>query len=164
MQLTFRTLSPLGLLLALHTWSPSMTAQPATARGVSPADEATLRALDAQWAETYATHDTTRFLQLVADDFVMTSGNGQRKDRAAELADVRATAGFAVDFFRTENVSMRLRDGTALVYGDLFWSVTSNGQAATQRRRYTATWVRVTLSTWRMIGLHVGPAPNTGGR
>jgi hypothetical protein len=133
----------------------NLVAVPTSAQ--TPTD--TLTALDARWARAYFEHDTTFALALFAEDLVVTAGAGTLKDRAGELADIREAPGFVVHFFRTTDVRVRLHEKSAVVVGLAEWSFTFNGRTPTNRRRYTATYVRGGPLGWRMVALHLGPAP-----
>ena len=122
-------------------------------------DEAAVRALDARWANAYATHDTAFAQQLMSDDFVMTSTNGGLKDRATELRDVAGDASSTLHYFRSSDVDVRTHGAAAVVTGRLEWSFTHNGQTNDVARRYTASYVRGGPLGWRMVALHVGRAP-----
>lgn len=123
------------------------------------ADEGALRALDARWANAYATHDTALAIQLMSDDFVMTSTNGGMKDRSMELRDVAGGSGSTLDYFRSTDVGVRLHGAAAVVTGRLEWSNTNAGNTTRVARRYTATWARGGPLGWRLVALHVGRAP-----
>ena len=118
-----------------------------------------VRALDARWANAYATHDTAFALQLMSDDFVMTSTNGAMKDRATELRDVAGDASSTLHYFRSADVDVRTHGAAAVVTGRLEWSYTHDGQTSEVARRYTASYMRGGPHGWRMVALHVGRAP-----
>jgi ketosteroid isomerase-like protein len=119
-----------------------------------------VRRLDSLWANAYATHDTVFALRAMAEDFTMTAGAGTKKDRRAELGDVRESPGYVVQYFRSRDVDVRVHGSAAVVTGRLEWIVAAAGRTAPEtRRRYTATWVRGGPLGWRLVALHVGPAP-----
>jgi ketosteroid isomerase-like protein len=118
-----------------------------------------VRALDARWAQAYAEHDTAFALQLMSEDFVMTSTNGGLKDRALELRDVRGDDSSVLHYFRSRDVDVRVHGDVAVVTGRLEWSFTYNGGTSDVARRYTATYVRGGPLGWRLVALHVGRVP-----
>lgn len=118
----------------------------------SPNDEATVRALDSLWSRMYAMHDTAAALQLYADGLVFVSANGNTKTRAQELADIRATPGLKMDYFRSTPTAVRVYDRLALVTGDAEWSFSmSGGPARRVQRGYTAIYVRGGPLGWRIL-------------
>src|SRR3990170_4229161 len=88
-----------GILAAL------VAAACTTSRSVRiPKGAISLRGADSLWASNYVTHDSASAVNLMADDFFMTTSSGTVKDRAAELEDIRARPGLRMDYFRTEDV------------------------------------------------------------
>ena len=126
-------------------------------RGQGVADS--VRSLDSAWARAYASHDTVLAAKLFAGDLVVTSSGGQLKDKAGELGDIRPSAGLVMDFFRTNQVEIRLRKDTAVLTGIAEWAFTFKGKRAELRRRYTAVYVRGGALGWQILGLQLGPAP-----
>jgi hypothetical protein len=119
----------------------------------------TLLKLDSAWARSYATNDTALASKLFDDSLIVTSGNGRLKDKKGEMADVGpAQPGFQIHYFRTSDVRVQPRAG--VVTGLAEWSWTFNGNTNLTRRRYTAVYARGGPLGWRMVALHIGPAPN----
>ena len=119
----------------------------------------TLLKLDSAWARSYATSDTALASKLFDDSLIVTSGNGRLKDKKGEMADVGpAQPGFQIHYFRTSDVRVQPRAG--VVTGLAEWSWTSNGNTNLTRRRYTAVYARGGPMGWRMVALHIGPAPS----
>lgn len=144
----------LCVMFALAT--ASVSAQ--STKGVSSA-EPHIRRADSSWTRAYATHDTALALSVFADSFRMTATDGRLKNRRDELADVRATPGMTVEYFRSTDVHVQVLEGAAVVTGLLEWRVTTNGAGVDTRRRYTATWNRGGPLGWQMVALHIGRAP-----
>ena len=131
-------------------------AQPSLAQ--TPAD--TLRQLDSAWARSYATNDTVLAGKLFDDSLIVTSGNGRLKGKKGEMADVGPSPGFQIHYFRTSDVVARPYGNAGVVIGLAEWSWTFNGRTNLTRRRYTAVYARGGLLRWRMVSLHMGPAPD----
>jgi len=138
-----------------HVLLSLLVAVPLQARS---SEEVVLR-LDAEWARSYAQHDTATAIALFDDHIIVTSGTGSLKDKNGELADIRPTAGLQMHYFRTSGVEVRLSGSAAAVAGLAGWSFTYNGRTNTIRRRYTATYAQGGPLGWKMIALHIGPAP-----
>jgi ketosteroid isomerase-like protein len=115
--------------------------------------EREVRALDSVWARNYATHDTATALKLMADDFRMTAVTGPRKDRAAEMRDIRPTPGLRMNYFRTSGVTVTLNRLTATVTGLAEWAFDMNGRTATMSRAYTAVYRRGGPFGWELMEL-----------
>jgi len=132
---------------------------PAALLAQRPDDRAAVRALDSLWARMYATHDTAAAMRLYADDLLFTGGNGSRKTKQQELADVRPAAGLVMDYFRTTPDSIVVRGDTATVTGRAEWRFTMNGNAREVRRSYTHTYVRGGELGWRIVAVNMGSVP-----
>jgi|SRR5687767_9187054 len=148
--MTIRNLLPIALIACLTSTGTAQDAADA------------VRKLDSAWARSYAQHDTTTAKALFDDRLIVTSAAGTLKDKEGELGDVRPSAGLQMHFFRTSDVQVRMVERSAVVAGLAEWSFTWNGRTNTIRRRYTATYAQGGPLGWRMIGLHLGPAPNPG--
>ncbi len=120
--------------------------------------EEVVRKLDAEWARSYAQHDTATAIALFDDRIIVTSSNGSLKDKNGELADIRPTSDLQIHYFRTSSVEVRLSGSAAAVAGLAEWSFTFNGRTNTVRSRYTATYVQGGSLGWLLFALHMGPA------
>jgi hypothetical protein len=115
--------------------------------------------LDSRWAYAYTSHDTVFAKRLFANTIVVTSMNGALKDKEGELNDIRPAPDLKMDYFRTDSVVVRLHGSTtAVVTGVAEWRFTYRGQTSTNRRRYTAVYMRGGPLRWQMIALHLGRA------
>jgi ketosteroid isomerase-like protein len=139
-----------SVLFLLHTASSPLSAQN---------DERALRAVDSAWARSYATHDTALAMSVMSDHMVMTSTDGQVRDKATELGHVRPAAGLVMHHFRTSDVRVDLYQGVGIVTGLADWAFTFNGKENAVRRRYTAVYVPGGKLGWQLVALHIGRAP-----
>ncbi len=136
--------SALGLLLCAFT---------------AHAQTRSLAGADSLWAHNYAIHDTASALQLMADDFFMTTSQGRTKNRADEIGDIRPAAGLTMRYFRTEGVRLREYGESGVVTGVASWSFDMNGRESSVRRRYTAVYRKGGPFGWQLVALHMGAAP-----
>jgi ketosteroid isomerase-like protein len=127
------------------------------ARAQTPAD--TIRQLDARWARMYAENDTVTAAKLYADDLLFTSTDGSLKTKEKEMADVRATPGLTLHYFRTKDAQVRVFGSGAVAAGQAEWSFTMNGQTNDVKRRYTMVYGRGGPLGWRVVAVHMGRAP-----
>ena len=128
----------------------------ALVQGGNTADS--LRHLDSLWTRSYATSDTALGNKVFDDSLIVTSGQGRLKDKKGEMADVGPPQpGFQLHYFRSSDVRVQPRAG--VVTGLLEWQWTWQGKTNLTRRRYTAVYVRGGPLGWRMMALHIGPAP-----
>jgi ketosteroid isomerase-like protein len=144
------------LALAALVLAAALAPSPARAQA-SAADS--VRALDAAWARSYATHDTTLAANLFADDIVVATSSGNLKTKVDEIGDVGPTEGLRMRYFRTVAVDVRVHPGAVVVTGVAEWEFTYDGRTSSVRRRYTSTWVRGGPLGWQMVALQLGTAP-----
>jgi ketosteroid isomerase-like protein len=124
-------------------------------------DEQALRAMDSAWARSYATHDTALALSLMSDRMVMTSTDGQVKNKVMELEHIRPAPGLVMHHFRTWGVRVDLFQGVAIVTGLADWAFTFNGKENAVQRRYTAVYIPGGKLGWQLVALHMGRAPES---
>ena len=141
------------LLAAVASLTPPLSAQSTTSD--------TLRQLDSAWARSYAKNDTVLAAKLFDDSLVVTSGSGRLKNKRGEMADVGPTPGGQIHYFRTRDVVAKAYGTAGVVIGLAEWSYTFNGRTSDYRRRYTAVYARGGPLGWRMVALHIGPAPDS---
>ena len=127
----------------------------------SSAQSLTLAGADSVWARNYAINDTATAMKLMANDFAMTSSNGRLKGRLQELADVRATPGLSLEYFRTRDVHGETLGNTGLVQGVAEWSFTVNGRKTNTVRYYNAVYRRGGALGWELVSLVMRAEPGS---
>jgi len=120
--------------------------------GLAPTPVADLTAAVDQYRAAIVKGDRAALATLMHDDFVL-HGDGQYRDKAAEIADLVAD-GFTVHEFRLDEPRYRVIAGTGIATGILRWSMTFNGRQSTAERRTTMTWVK-NGERWQMAAQHV---------
>jgi hypothetical protein len=75
------------------------------------------------------------------------------------MADVGPSPGFQIHYFRTSDVVARSYGSAGAVIGLAEWSWTFDSRTNITRMRYTAVYARGGALGWRMVVLHLGPAP-----
>ena len=129
-----------------------------------PEDEAAVRRLDSLWANTYATHDTARALQLYSEALVFIGADGRHKTRDDELGDIRPAPGLVMDYFRTNATTVKTFNRVALVSGTAAWRFTMNGTPRQIERPYTAVYTRSGPLGWRIVAVQMGDGRAPRGR
>ena len=120
---------------------------------VQPGPVAELTAAVDQYRNAIVKGDRDSLARLIHDDFIITSGDGQTRDKAGELADLVAP-GFTVHEFRLDEPRYRTVGTTGIATGVLRWRMTFNGRESSVERRTTMTWARVG-DRWQMLAQHV---------
>jgi ketosteroid isomerase-like protein len=130
----------IGLLFSITLFVTTAQAGDATA------------AIDAYRAAIVA-GDRPALERLLHSDFVITSGDGQLRDKAGELADLVAD-GFKVHEFRLDDARVRTIGTTAIATGILRWRMTFEGRESSIERRTTMTWIN-DGGRWQLVAQHV---------
>jgi len=91
--------------------------------------------------------------RLLHADFLITSGDGQTRDKAGELADLVGD-GFKVHEFRLDEPRFRTFGNTGVATGILRWRMTYQGRESAIERRTTMTWIK-DGARWSLVAQHV---------
>lgn len=138
-----------SLALALAAWQ-GPAANPVPAR--AGADEVELRSLELELNEALARRNVRRASELLIDDWLLTTSNGQLKTKADVIAEISLPA-LVFEANEVTGVKVRIWGDTAVLTGVLRQRYRLNGQLADVRMRYTDTWVRMG-SAWRQASGH----------
>jgi len=124
------------LFLTGAAWSQSQQTGAAPDKAVA--------ALEDQWLQSQKTNNVDLLAPLLADKFVYTNGDGKLLDKAATLADAKATKFGSVSY---EKVQIVVSQGTAI----------ATGKAFDARFRYTDTWSKMANGKWLCVASQVTP-------
>lgn len=102
--------------------------------------------------------DVERLNQILADDFIITSGDGNLRDKAAELKDLSPTEDLKTLFFRTENTRLRVYADSAVLVGRLVWRIHYKGREIDNERRFTSVFVKQ-KGVWQIVAQQVTRLP-----
>ncbi len=131
------------------------------AAGVSGAandDGARLRNLERDLNRAVATRDARRVGELLADDWVLVTGDGKVKTKAERLAEI---AGPDLEYLdsETRDALVRVWGDTAVITGTLHQRYKLRGFQQAVTLRYTDTWTR-TGDSWRQVSGHASRLPD----
>jgi ketosteroid isomerase-like protein len=135
------------LFLTGAAWSQSQQTGAAPDKAVA--------ALEDQWLQSQKTNNVDLLAPLLADKFVYTNGDGKLLDKAATLADAKATKFGSVSY---EKVQIVVSQGTAIATGEFVGKGTdASGKAFDARFRYTDTWSKMANGKWLCVASQVTP-------
>lgn len=103
--------------------------------------EQEIRKLEREWFESYVRGDRAAFDRIVADDAVMTYGNGKVGNKSEAIAEIKAPADSSYSL-TSDDVQVRVYGDTAIVTGRVTESGTFNGRNVNSQSRYTDVWVK----------------------
>ena len=119
--------------------------------------EQELMTLNRAWAEAITKGDAAALERLFADDMIVTSGNGQVRDKAGEIKD--AAGAPDPDFswtqpFTTEDVRVKIYKDAAVLTGRAKWAFKYKGQESIHDKRYTHLYVKQD-GQWRIVAQQI---------
>jgi ketosteroid isomerase-like protein len=115
--------------------------------------EKAVAALEQQWLQSQKTNNPDLVAPLLAEQFVGTSPDGKVNDRAAELADAKATKYTSIDY---EDVKVAAFGDAAIATGASKAKGTdASGKPINEHVRWTDTWVKMPSGKWQCVASHV---------
>ncbi len=90
--------------------------------------------------------------KMLVTMFVSTDENGNSKEKAAFLEDLRAPD-LVIRRIRNQNIFIRFLKGTAIETGNNIFEITRNNRPLTIARRYTRNWVFID-GNWKLFSEH----------
>ncbi|MFN8333902.1 MAG: nuclear transport factor 2 family protein [Cyclobacteriaceae bacterium] len=135
------------LLVSLHCFSQSLSGSTESIKKVNDV-----------YTRAVTTSDSVLLKSVLAENIVITGGNGVQRNRKQELADL-ILPGTTIQYFRIENEKYFMYDECAVVTGVLSWKMTNaSGQEAEFRRVFTFTYAKL-KKEWKIIAQHIGRMP-----
>jgi ketosteroid isomerase-like protein len=135
-------------LIALLSLGSVALSQSQSAGGTEKA----VAALEQQWLQSQKTNNPELVAPLLAEKFVNTSADGKVTDRAASLANAKATKYESADY---ENVKVTVFGDTAIATGAFVGKGTDpSGKPFNTHERFTDTWVKMPGGKWQCVASH----------
>src|SRR6202521_1903031 len=100
-----------------------------------------IRRLEREWFDSYVRGDRAAFDRIVADDAVITYGNGKVGNKSEAIAEIKAPADASYSL-TSDDVQVRVYGDTAIVTGRVPEKGAFNGRSLNSQSRYTDVWVR----------------------
>jgi ketosteroid isomerase-like protein len=133
------------LLCLLGSWHCPANAQESS-------DAATIRELEAKWAESYRSRQVDVLSTLLADDYVITFEDGSVHSKVGLISHTAQPAEH-VTISEFSDLKIRMHGGTAVVTGNYHEQGTSGGKAYDYIDRLTDVWMK-TDGKWKLIVSH----------
>lgn len=112
--------------------------------------EQAVKQIEGKYADAVKRQDTLALGNILADDFIAISSRGEVRNKAQEIADIKASPDFAVEAFELDHLNVRVFKGTAVVIGRSKLKVSYKGQSSTSQFRYTRVYLK-RRSGWQAI-------------
>ena len=133
-------------------------AAPAEIGPRSPAAEKQVAAAAAAYAAAVEKGDEAALGALLDDDFEIVASDGERRNKAQEIEDLRVPEGVKTTYFRFEIASIRAWADAGIATGVLDWGLAASGKKLTHRRAVTAVFLR-TARGWKLAAQHTSALP-----
>jgi ketosteroid isomerase-like protein len=118
----------------------------------SDGTEKTVAALEQQWMQSQKTNNTELLAPLLAEKFINTGRDGKVTDRAATLANAKATKYDVADY---QDLKVTVFGNTAIATGGFIGKGTDpTGKAFENHERWTDTWVKMPGGKWQCVASH----------
>ena len=115
--------------------------------------EKAVAALEEQWLQSQKTNNPELVAPLLAEKFTNTAADGKVTDRAATLANAKASKYDSADY---ENVKVIVFGDTAIAIGGFVGKGTDpSGKPFNAHERFTDTWVKMPGGKWQCVASHV---------
>ena len=130
-------------------------AAPGFAAAAGESVESAVKALEYQWLESQKKNDAGLVAPLLADGMVSTGEDGKVEDKAAMLAEMKATKFTGADY---EDVKVAVFGDTAIATGGWRGKGTDpTGKAFESHVRWTDTWVKMPGGKWQCVATQSTP-------
>ncbi len=96
--------------------------------------------------------------QILADDYIITSGAGALRDKKGELADLKLPRGLSWVYVKTDDLRVRVYGEAAVVTGRVQWRVRNQEREMDDERRFTSVFVKQ-KGQWRMVAQQMTRPP-----
>ena len=117
--------------------------------------EKAVAALEQQWLQSQKTNNPDLVAPLLADKFVNTGSDGKVMNKAASLANAKATKYDSAEY---EDVKVTVFGDTAIATGGFKAKGTdASGKSMDIHERWTDTWVKMPGGKWQCVATHGSP-------
>jgi hypothetical protein len=125
------------------------TAASSQAQQTNGGTETAIAVLEKQWLQSQQTNNPDLVAPLLADKFVYTGGEGKLTNKAAMLADAKATKWDSVDY---KDLQIIIFGTTAIATGVFVGKGTdASGKPIDDRSRFTDTWAKMPSGKWQCV-------------
>jgi ketosteroid isomerase-like protein len=132
-------------LIALLLWIPLSIAAAAQ-------DSTKVIAMENAWNQAEQNNDAAAVQLLLADDFVMTTGEGDLYNKAQIVASIRDKS-YQPEALQSSNMVVHAHGNTVVVTGAYYEKGTDKGKPWERRGRFTDTWMFMD-NRWQCVASH----------
>jgi ketosteroid isomerase-like protein len=115
-------------------------------------DSTKVIAMENAWNQAEQNNDAAAVQLLLADDFVMTAGEGDLYNKAQIVASIRDKS-YQPEALQSSNMVVHAHGNTAVVTGAYYEKGTDKGKPWERRGRFTDTWMFMD-NRWQCVASH----------
>jgi len=132
-------------VLTLLLWIPLSIAAAAQ-------DSSKVIAMENAWNQAELKNDASAVQLLLAEDFVMTTAEGELYNKSQIVASIRDKS-YEPDVLQSTGMVVHAHGGTAVVTGAYYEKGTDKGKSWERRGRFTDTWMFMD-NHWQCVASH----------
>jgi ketosteroid isomerase-like protein len=115
-------------------------------------DSTKVIAMENAWNQAEQNNDAAAVQLLLADDFVMTTGEGDLYNKAQIVASIRDKS-YQPEALQSSNMVVHAHGNTVVVTGAYYEKGTDKGKPWERRGRFTDTWMFMD-NRWQCVASH----------
>jgi ketosteroid isomerase-like protein len=113
-----------------------------------------VRRLEREWLEAGHNKNVAAMDRILADDFIITFGDGSVRDKAEVMRRLRVGTRNANEYDWTEDSKVRVHGNTAIVVGRYRYRLREKDKETVSESRYTDTYIK-TRGHWQVVASHL---------
>ncbi len=115
-------------------------------------DSTKVTAMENAWNQAELKNDASAVQLLLADDFIMTTGEGELYNKSQIVASIRDKS-YQPTALQSTDMAVHAFGGTAIVTGAYYEKGVDKGKAWERRGRFTDTWIFMD-NRWQCVASH----------
>jgi ketosteroid isomerase-like protein len=120
-------------------------------------DSSKVIAMENAWNQAELKNDASAVQLLLAEDFVMTTAEGDLYNKSQIVASIRDKS-YNPDVLQSSDMKVHAHGNTAVVTGMYYEKGTDKGKPWERRGRFTDTWMFLD-NRWQCVASHFGIKP-----
>ena len=116
--------------------------------------EQEVRKLEREWLEAGRNKDVTTMDRILADDFIITFGDGSTRDKVEVMRRLHLGTKNPNEYDWTEDSKVRTYGDTAIITGKYMYKVQDKDKEMVSESRYTDTYIKLN-GRWQVVASHL---------
>jgi len=116
--------------------------------------EQAVRRLEREWLDAGHNKDLAAIYRILADDFIITFGDGSVRDKAEVMRRLRVGTRNPNEYDWTEDSKVRVHGNKAIIVGRYRYRLRENNKETISESRYTDTYIK-RKGHWQVVASHL---------